>query len=387
MVEGGHQSRHERSRVVSSAQKDEASRRRPTVTLLQTTIPHYRVELFEALARRFGDGFALVAGVEYFDPTIRLVAMPGLRLATVRNRFFIGRKLLWQSGAWKRSVGADVVIAELNPRLVSTWAVLLTRRLLLRPTILWGHAWSRRGPHSPSDFVRQLMRRFADAIIAYSETQARQLRARMPGRTIVAAPNALYARAQQPSGVDGGRMRDFLFVGRLVEAKKPDLLVRAFGLAINDLPSETNLVFAGDGPLRAQLAATAERSPARDRIRFVGEVIAPNALSALYADALASVVPGYAGLSLIQSFWFGVPNLIAYDEPHSPEIEAAVPGHNASFFPSDSEEALRGALVRTAQDRDMWIQRREVIARECAQRYSIESMVESIAAVVEAVVA
>ena len=51
------------------------------------------------------------------------------------------------------------------------------------------------------------------------------------------------------------------------------ILLDAFGLAVDGLPSATELVFVGKGPLSEALAARAERSPARDRIRFVGEIV------------------------------------------------------------------------------------------------------------------
>jgi len=209
----------------------------------------------------------------------------------------------------------------------------------------------------------------------------------MPRHLVVAAPNALYFQANLSQNVVGGAMRDFLFVGRLIESKKPSLLIDAFSLVAHELPPKTRLVFVGDGPLRQGLAAAAGRSAVPERIAFTGEITAPAELRALYADSLASVIPGYAGLSLIQSLGFGVPALIARDEPHSPEIEAAAPGENAVFFQSDSSQALGAALVETAADRSTWIRRREAIARRCARDYSVEAMVDRVAAVVDAVLA
>ena len=357
----------------------------PAVLLLQTTIPFYRVEPFRALAARFGHDFAALAGSEYFDATIRVAPAPGIRMLPVRNVFLARRRLLWQSGVWRPALRAHVVIAELNPRTLSTWLVLLARRLLKRPTILWGHAWPRSGQRSSSDRVRQLMRRLSAAIVAYSETQATELRVRMPGHRIIAAPNSLYSRAQQPMRFDTGRMADFLFVGRLVDAKKPVLLLDAFLAAVDRLPAETNLLIVGGGPLESTLREKAERSRVRHRVRFAGQVTDIDALAPVYDGALATVIPGYAGLSVIQSLWFGVPILIARDEPHSPEIEAAALQKNAVFFESDSVEALRRLLIEVAATRDVWIRRREIIARECARTYSIEAMVDSIESIVRSV--
>jgi glycosyltransferase involved in cell wall biosynthesis len=372
--------------AASRSRQDIADGRLPLAALLiQATIPWYRVEPYRELASRLGGDFAVAAGSEYFDPTVTLAPTPGVPLVLVRNTFLVRRRILWQSGVIRHALRADLVIAELNPRMLSTWVVLVARRLLGRPTILWGHAWPRRGRRSSSDRVRQLMRRLPDAIVAYSETEAAELRARMPGRRVLAAPNSLYHHAQRPLQVDAGRMDDFLFVGRLVDAKKPGLLLDAFLAAVDRLPAETNLVFVGDGPLEPALRRRAERSPARDRIRFPGKLTDLDGLAPVYGDALATVIPGYAGLSVIQSLWFGVPTLIARDEPHSPEIEAAAPPENAVFFESDSVEALSLALIRVAAERAAWIERRERIAADCARTYSIEAMVDSIESLVRGV--
>jgi glycosyltransferase involved in cell wall biosynthesis len=352
-----------------------------SVTLVQTTVPAYRQGAVAALAARFGSGFAVLAGSEYFDPTIQLDANHR-SLQLVSNRFLARRRLLWQQGVSRRAIAADVAIIELNPRIVSSWLILVVRRLLRRPTVLWGHAWPREGRRSRSDRFRQAMRRLGSAIVVYTETQARELSARMPGAVVRAAPNALYSRRAAGAATAPGQPRDVLFVGRLVKPKKPELLLDAFLAALPDLPEDLRLVFVGGGPLNAQLAATAG-SLANGRIVFTGPKHAFEDLRALYSTALVSACPGYAGLSLIQSLWFGVPLIVAHGEPHSPEIEAATEGENAVFFQSDSVDSLHAALTSVAGARHAWRERRTAIAEECAGRYSLESMVESLASVVE----
>jgi glycosyltransferase involved in cell wall biosynthesis len=72
-----------------------------------------------------------------------------------------------------------------------------------------------------------------------------------------------------------------------------------------------------------------------------------------------------------------VPALIARQEPHSPEIEAAVDGVNTVFFTSDSVASLRDALVALVAERELWIGRRREIARRCADRYSLDAMADA----------
>jgi glycosyltransferase involved in cell wall biosynthesis len=287
--------------------------------------------------------------------------------------FLVGRRLVWHAlprSAWT----ADVVMAELNPRILSTWALLLARRLMpRRRTILWGHAWPRRGRGARTDGLRHLQRRLASSLVTYTEQQRLDLARRMPRKHIIAAPNALYRKETMAPKDPSTEATDFVYVGRLVEQKKPRLLVEAFLAARDELPAGTRLVIVGDGPLRAELEQRCAGAP---QVVFRGHVGDEDVLADIYARAIASVSPGYVGLSITQSLGFGVPMIVADDEPHSPEIEAAVEGRNAMFFTSGSVDALRHALLAVAKAREAWMARRAAISNDAAARYSVEAMVE-----------
>lgn len=348
------------------------------IVLLQTAIGDYRQTVLNLLIQRLGDDFHAFAGEEYFDPTTRTRVSLGSNLTIIKNHFLAGRRLLWQSGFWSQFLRADVAILELNPRILSVWLALFVRKLLRKKSVLWGHAWSRRGPHARSDYLRHLMRKLGNSIIAYTETEAQQLRDRMPKVRIIAAPNALYsARAIGPVTADS-LPHDFIFVGRLIAAKKPMLLLEAFLAARCELPAGSALIFVGDGPLLRDLQAVVTQSKADEFVKFTGHVSDLANLRVLYARALASVSPGYVGLSIIQSFSFGVPMIIAREESHAPEIEAAIEGENCYVFDADSRDSLARALIAFSEARDYWIACREAVAQYCAAHYSAEVMADRI---------
>ncbi len=345
------------------------------VVLLRPAIGDYRRQALEALNERLDGGLTVLAGEADFAPTSR--TGPGMRghLQLVSNHYLAGRRLLWQSGCRRAVLGADVAILELNPRMLSSWLLLLARRARGRPTVLWGHAWPRSGRGARTDALRGRMRGLADVVIVYTETERRELMELEPGVPVVAAPNALYRAADiRPAGLADPPPRSFVCVGRLVPLKKPQLLVRAFLDARPRLPDGATLTFVGEGPMRAELEAAA--APAGDSIRFAGHVSDGDRLRELFEPAIASVSPGAVGLSIVQSNSFGVPMIVARDEPHGPEIEAARDGENSILIASDSSEALAEALVATAAARDRWFAMRPRIAAECAERYSVEVMAE-----------
>lgn len=345
------------------------------IVIVQTTIPDYRHRFFRLLASELGPRMALVAGTEDFYPDI--VHAGGLEQRSARNRFLVRHQLLWQSGVLDATRHADIVVLVFNPRILSNWVVLVRRRVARRTTILWGHAWSRRGPRRRSNVLRGAMRRLAHALIVYTQTEADELRRRVPGIRVGPAPNALYTLAELEARPVTTPPTDIVYVGRLTPQKKPGLLVDAFRLALGGLPPDVRLVLAGDGPLRDELARQVEAMGLSERVRFLGHVSEVEELAEIYRTAIVSVSPGYAGLSLIQSLGFGVPMVVARDEPHAPEIEAALEGVNVVFVPSDNPAALGAGLVSVVEDAPHWLEKREVIAAPVRSRYSVEGMVAS----------
>lgn len=266
----------------------------------------------------------------------------------------------------------------LNPRILTVWAALLARRLRRKRTVLWGHAWPRAGRSTRSDRVRNIMRRLADTLIVYSVAEADGLRKLMGTVDVVAAPNALYmAEDIRPAEGAHSLPSTFVFAGRLVPEKKPDLLLEAFRLALPRLPADVRLVFLGDGELRARLEHAAACNGIAARVTFRGHVTDVDALRAEYADAIASVSPGSVGLTLIQSIGFGVPVLAAIDELHGPEFDSGIEGKTLRTFESGSRSALAEMLVLTAESRSELLAARPEFASTIRGSSSLEGMVVS----------
>ncbi|MFZ1155515.1 MAG: glycosyltransferase [Solirubrobacteraceae bacterium] len=348
------------------------------IILLQNVCPDYRQEPFSLLREHWGDQLEIYAGLVSFDPTARTqVELPGC-LQIIRNYFFFNRRLLWQHGVIRKVIASDVAILELNPRNLTTWTILFARRVLRRYTVVWGHAWPREGPGASTDRLRHRMRRLANVLLVYTETQRLELLSLMPNAQIYAAPNALYRRDEM-SATTTDTPTNIVFVGRLIPSKKPTLLLEGFARAVaRGLQPDYNLVFAGDGPERSKIEATLEEMPELcKRVTLLGQ-IPSSQVQDIYRNAIVSVSPGYVGLSITQSFSFGVPMIIARDEPHAPEIEAAVDGSNSVFVPSNAPEALADAILEVVDQSTSWLGQRESIVLDCSARYTVEKMAEGI---------
>jgi glycosyltransferase involved in cell wall biosynthesis len=350
---------------------------------VQTALPDYRRLFVEELRRSLDARLVIVTGRSGFEPTVRFSPVD-VETTVVHNVYLLGRRLLWQQGSVRPTLGSAVSIVELNPRVISTWVTLAIRRMWGRPTLAWGHAWPRAGRATRSTRIRTLMRRFASDVLVYTHSEADALARSTPGKRIHAAPNGLYPVSRAVVDADVRPADDVVYVGRLVDRKKPLLLLDAFAEALPRLPDDSCLVLVGDGDLLPRLCDHARTLGVSHRVRFTGHVNDFETLSAIYRNALVSVSPGYAGLSLIQSHWFGVPMVIARDEPHAPEIEAAVESENAVFVESDSSSALADALVQVFEAKALWLAQGPVIAARCVEQYAIEAAARSFTTAVRA---
>ena len=329
------------------------------------------------LCDQLGDSFQAYAGDQYFYPTLKTDIDIGSQLTLISNRYFLKRSFLWQTGMWKDALKAEGLIVEANPRIVSTWLLIVLRKILKRRTILWMHAWPRSGKNSRSDRLRHLLRLLGDKILVYTHTQEKELRQLMPNKIVMAAPNALYSVKQMYARVDA-QASDFIYVGRLVEDKKPMLLIQSFQQALGSGNFKAKLAIFGDGPERDKLQSYIGRYNLGHSIKLMGHEADINILREYYNKSIASVSPGYVGLSITQSISFGVPMIISKHESHAPEIEAAKPDFNCEFFETDSVEALSNTLIRFYRDREQWLLKRKLIVCDCRENYSIELMAKNI---------
>jgi glycosyltransferase involved in cell wall biosynthesis len=357
------------------------------IAIVQTSIPAYRQAFVDAVTAALGDDVTFYAGDEHFGRGVVTELRADDHVRRAGNVFLLGRRLLWQRGVLRGALSAKICVLEINPRVVSSWTILLLRALLRRPTLLWGHAWSRQGPASKTNRLRMLMCRAASGLIVYTRSEREALAARVGDRPVWVAPNAINTSAEMQCAAPSGGCSGFLFSGRLVPEKKPMLALEAFAAACERLPADASLIFVGDGPEQAALRARSERLGVSERVEFAGALFAIDRLSALYARTLAALSPGYVGLSMIQSQGFGVPMIYARDEPHAPEIEAAREGFNAFAVPSDDVGAFARAMISVEGERADLIARRAAISRSCREAYSAEAMAAGFLEAVDAAAA
>lgn len=341
------------------------------IVLVQTAVPAYRASFLSAVRARLPD-LRVICGDDFVDEVTR-TDWATVGLERVRNRFLFGRRLWFQTPVFRLAMEAEVAILEYNPRILSGWLVLCCRWLLRRPTALWGHAAGRDGRIGSG---RVVMRALCDVLCVYTQREMQQLRGGPHGDKVLVATNSLYSRdLTYAEAQDTESARDIIFSGRLVGSKKPGLLLAAYALARPQLLADARLHFIGAGPEMEQLEREAARLGIADTVDFWGTQHDYDALKSLYARTLLSVSPGYAGLSVIQSLWFGVPVLVAEGEAHAPEV-AACTEENSVSFAGNHAPGLARTLIDTFDSREIWMRRRASIREGTRAIYNIEVMAD-----------
>ncbi len=340
--------------------------------ILQTVAPDYRKSFFDILHNNFKEKFALYAGSNYFESSVKTDVNISY-VGDTKNFYFFNRRFLFQFGMWHDALTAKNLVLELNPRILSNWVLLFFRKILRKKTILWGHAWPTNGQNSITDLVRNIMRELSDIIIVYTSRQAKELRKKMLGKRVICAPNALYTKHKMNCS-DLEEIYNIIYVGRLTPKKKPLILLKAFQNILNDLPKKAKLFILGEGPEKKDLINFVDKFQLNNRVKILGHIGNYTELYNYYQYALFSVSPGYVGLSITQSFGFGVPMLISKYEKHSPEIEVAETEFNSMFFETDYQDDLEKKILSFYANKDRWIRNRKIISQKCREKYSVESM-------------
>ncbi len=344
--------------------------------ILQTVLPDYRKKLFVHIKNELGDLFELYGGDYYFEKSVKTDDTIVFK-KQVKNIFFLNRKFLFQLEMWSIVLKSNVLVMELNPRILSNGVILIIRKILNKKTILWGHAWPRLGKSSKSDTVRNFMRVLGNEIIVYTKTQQKELQLKMPNKKIRVAPNAVFHKNEMTVVDDGELIKNIIYVGRLTKSKKALFLTKAFHQIIKKLPSDANLLIVGDGEERELIINYVKQNGLSERIKVLGHIGDYERLRTLYSSSLVSISPGYIGLSVTQSFGFGVPMIVSRTENHSPEIEAVIEAENAVYFETDKVNSLSQAIVSFYNNKYEWISKRKTIVESCKENYSIEVMAES----------
>ncbi len=260
------------------------------------------------------------------------------------------------------------------------------------------------GPHGLGPVLeRQRLRRLqralhlrADACVATSRRAAEELAGLgVPSDRIRCIPNGVDCEAYRPVdpatrerlrrrlGLGPGPV--VLFLGRLVPQKAPDLLLVAVGRLVGRLPPELRpeLVYAGEGPLRAELRKAARSWP-EIRVRFPGAV--PDPRPWLGAADLLALPSRFEGLSnaLLEALACGLP-VVASRVSGTEDVFAA--GEVGRLVEPGDAEGFGRALAELLADPGLRARVAGEARRVAEKAFSLDAVAEQTLALYEGLLA
>ncbi|WP_254768924.1 glycosyltransferase family 4 protein [Salinilacihabitans rarus] len=174
--------------------------------------------------------------------------------------------------------GFDVVHAH-SHLYFSTNLAAARRALGDPPLAITNHGlYSQNAPEWAFDLYLQSLGRWtfdrADVVFCYTEPEKRRLREVGVSSRVDVVPNGIDADRFAPDGPESELIDHdgpvALFVGRLVDGKRPQDAIRAVA-RVEDAVPDVELHVCGDGPLRGRLESLARDLAIDDRVAFHGQ--------------------------------------------------------------------------------------------------------------------
>jgi glycosyltransferase involved in cell wall biosynthesis len=199
-------------------------------------------------------------------------------------------------------------------------------------------------------FLRCRLARYASAVVANSEDGALYWRHTLPaGTTVTTIPNAVDVAAVRDScpsthddfGNDGPR---FLFVGRLVPQKAPEVFVQSLALMPTSRPLYGLII--GEGPMRHDIQANIQFHGLSSRIRVLPY---QENWWGLLKTTTALVSPSrFEGQPnvVLEAMAAECPLIVSDIRPHRSILDE----RSAVFVPKDDPRALADALLAFLED-------------------------------------
>jgi L-malate glycosyltransferase len=304
----------------------------------------------------------------------------------VKSYQALRERLLWQS-ALRETAEADLVIIDHANRFVLNHVLLLLGLLKLKKIAFWGLGENLQANRSAfSERYKERSLNWVDWWFPYTEGTARYLQEHgVPGTKITAVQNSVDTRATQClvsslSAEAKASLRTKLgiaraaptgiFIGMLQRIKGVPFLLEAAERIRSAIP-EFQLIVGGGGPDEQEIRDAAAGRP---WIHFVGPVF-DNRKAELLAISDVFLLPGRAGLAILDGFAASLPVVATRLAIHGPEIEYLEDGRNG-LLSEPNPEAYASAIAKMLSHTELLRALRQGAAQS-AQKYSIEAMVEN----------
>ena len=251
----------------------------------------------------------------------------------------------------------DYVFIAGDIRDISSWAILLKCRILKKPVYYWTHGFYGKEPFLICK-IKKLYYTLGDDVFVYGQYSKRlMIQEGIKEKNIHVIYNSLdydnhkilrnkLIRSDVYINIFRNTYPVIIFIGRLVESKKLEYLLKAQHELIRQ-NIIINVIFIGNGEEVRRLKIIAKHNKIDKYVYFHGSCYNEKEISKFIYNADICVSPGNIGLTAIHSLSFGTP-VITHNQPkfQGPEFEAIIEGINGAFFDYNSISSLSETIKR-----------------------------------------
>lgn len=268
--------------------------------ILDHPLKSYRVPFFNLLYSRYGHKIVIYhPGNMYTSEFIdfKQVITPDKKIF---NIFFFRKKI--------NSATHDVVICMQNMRMLNLW-ILSINKFRRYKLIQWGiGVSSASGLNSERSFTR-LLRNFlitlADAVVFYTPFSMQFVNRSHLNKCFV-AQNTIYNNLSED--FSSHPKSSFIFIGSLNKRKGLREMIKIFHQYINNNPINIKTLYIiGDGEEYNYLKEYIDNNELQENIFLLGKIENMQEKISFFKRSIASISLNQAGLSVLESFSFGVP--------------------------------------------------------------------------------
>ncbi len=367
------------------------------VCIIQRTLPHYRIALFQGLYERLLDrGIELtVIYGQNAEKEVPVTVQVDCAWAKWRPNLYLNgdqKGLVWQQCLLDLR-GYDLVVIEYAGRLLVNYVLLGLRTLKVFKLAFWGHGRNFQAERSDSvkEKVKRLFLRQVDWWFAYTElSKTTIVDANFSDKRITVLNNTIDDKVlrvqfeeirRQAQSSDGVPIRKdsnniALYCGGLYEEKKIPFLIDAC-ISIRARVPDFQFYWIGSGP---DMHLVQNASANFDWMHYVGPLFNEEKLK-YFERAKLHLMPGLVGLTIIDSFITEVPIVTTKDAKHSPEISYLVCDENGVITGNELSEFVDKVVFYLSDN--MALEKLKQGCRESARVLTLKNMIGNFALGIE----
>lgn len=306
------------------------------IAIIQRVIPHYRIDFFSQLCRKLPNTVIFHSTKVTDDGLVQHdnFHFPNQRVEMVDSRYFCFQRLVWNM---IRS-DYDFIVLGLELRIVSNLMIWLLSYFKKSRIIWWTHGYNVHIRKKNTNFyidriIKTFLMKRVYKILLYTEYNLDELLQRgidqdkviILNNTINEIPHQHHLNLVTAEMIEIAEKQtrksdhSLMFIGRLIPAKKADLLLEVVS-KLMVFYADLRLLIIGDGEERSRLEKEVQTLGLANHVFFLGTINDPASLAPYMKLTDFNILPGAVGLSLVHSMICGIPFVTLRDSPHSPEI-------------------------------------------------------------------